>query len=214
MYSLLKIDDLLRPDHSYLSWDDDCFYFMEYFPPIRDDVKSLIMNFKKAMDKRGKYEFRYKGIAINQIATILDESLAPPFGAPNSIMVPMPPSKRKDHQLYDDRMIQLLTRFSEKRANIDVREIISVIENMTASHESDHRPTPAEIKANLAIDDSLCNNEKEYLILVDDVLTTGSHFKACKSLLEEKFPDSKILGLFIARRNPSQNWKRDFEDFF
>ncbi|QXP89654.1 hypothetical protein [Methylococcus capsulatus] len=38
--------------------------------------------------------------------------------------------------------------------------------------------------------------------LFDDVLTTGAHFKATQSMLQETFPGVRVIGLFIARRVP------------
>ena len=38
--------------------------------------------------------------------------------------------------------------------------------------------------------------------LFDDVITTGAHFKAAKSLLTERFGDVAIYGIFVARRVP------------
>ena len=40
------------------------------------------------------------------------------------------------------------------------------------------------------------------IAIVDDVLTTGAHFQAAKTLLSERFPSTRIVGLFIARRVP------------
>jgi hypothetical protein len=60
---LTKIDELTRPDHTYLSPEDECYYLGEYtarkgyaFSPIND----LVQNLKKPMDRRGKPEWRYK----------------------------------------------------------------------------------------------------------------------------------------------------------
>jgi predicted amidophosphoribosyltransferase len=40
------------------------------------------------------------------------------------------------------------------------------------------------------------------IALFDDVLTTGCHFRAAKSILEKSFHEVEIIGLFIARRAP------------
>ena len=42
----------------------------------------------------------------------------------------------------------------------------------------------------------------EFIAVVDDVLTTGAHYRAAKSLLSARFPGTRIAGLFIARRAP------------
>jgi hypothetical protein len=46
--------------------------------------------------------------------------------------------------------------------------------------------------------------------VVDDVVTTGAHFVAMRNMLGREFPDTKIVGLFIARRVPEA---ADIEDF-
>jgi hypoxanthine-guanine phosphoribosyltransferase len=40
------------------------------------------------------------------------------------------------------------------------------------------------------------------LVVVDDVLTTGAHFKAMQRILNERFPDVSLIGVFVARRVP------------
>jgi hypothetical protein len=76
MYNLVKIDEFLRPDHKYLEPDDECFYFMEYIPIKRlyNAENNLMMNFKKEMDRKGRPEWKYKGIAIRRVADIFDQS--------------------------------------------------------------------------------------------------------------------------------------------
>lgn len=37
------------------------------------------------------------------------------------------------------------------------------------------------------------------IALVDDVLTTGAHFKAAKGLLTDEFPRATVWGIFVAR---------------
>ena len=202
MYKLLRIDELLRPDHPYLTSDDDCFYFMEYFPRNYDDAHNLIMNFKKKMDRSHLGDFKYKVQAINKIAGILRASLRE-FEKPNVILVPIPPSKPKGHPLYDDRILQVLKIFCHERKNADLREIISISKAIGASHDSESRPTVEELLSNLVVDKDLCKNPKEKIVLVDDTLVAGAHFKACKTLLQQYFPDAKINGLFLARRNLS-----------
>ena len=50
-----------------------------------------------------------------------------------------------------------------------------------------------------------------YVIVVDDVVTTGLHFKAMKRILRQVFPNIPIVGYFVARRVPETI---DIEAFF
>jgi predicted amidophosphoribosyltransferase len=41
---------------------------------------------------------------------------------------------------------------------------------------------------------------RERIVLFDDVLTTGKHYKCCERRLREALADIPISGLFVARR--------------
>ena len=38
------------------------------------------------------------------------------------------------------------------------------------------------------------------LVIVDDVLTAGTHYRAMEDVLSARFPAALIVGIFIARR--------------
>lgn len=38
--------------------------------------------------------------------------------------------------------------------------------------------------------------------VVDDLLTSGAHFRAAKRVLTRRFPGIEVVGLFLARRVP------------
>jgi predicted amidophosphoribosyltransferase len=56
------------------------------------------------------------------------------------------------------------------------------------------------------IDENLADPEPENIAVFDDILTTGTHFRAAKRVLSERFPNARIFGFFIARRVP---WSDD-----
>ncbi len=49
---------------------------------------------------------------------------------------------------------------------------------------------------------SLLEPTPDAIIIFDDVLTTGAHFKAVEAVLRTHFPELPIAGLFLARRAP------------
>jgi len=209
---LTKIDDLTRPDHSYLTADDECYFLGEYtarkgfaFSP----TNNLVLNFKKKMDRRGRPEWRYKGIAIRDAAVALRAALADKAREVLTF-VPVPPSKAKTDPMYDDRLLQMLAGLWPTQPT-DVRELVVQPASTEAVHDSDDRPTPAELQARYALDRNLMNPPPQTLAIIDDVLTTGAHYLAVKSVLRTVFPATPIVGLFIARRVPEAV---DIEDFF
>lgn len=198
---VLKIDALTLPDHHYLDAQDICYYAGEYTAGeghAYSETNQLILNFKKSMDKRGTAQWQYKERAILQAAAIFRAAIKPDA---EITFVPIPPSKAKNDPLYDDRMLQLLQAVCKGR-HTDIRELVVQRESSSAAHLSDTRPTPDELVANYQLDESLAEPAPQTIFVVDDVLTTGCHFKAVKQVLGRRFPEARIVGLFLARRAP------------
>lgn len=199
---LRKIDALERPDHYYLTESDDCYYLMEYTSGRGYEyskTNQLISNFKKTMDRKGRAEWKYKTRAIREASGYFQNVFDGDY-LEEVTLVPIPPSKAKEDPMYDDRMLKMLELLCTD-LDSDIREIITLSETIRASHETDDRPPPEELMEYFQIDQSLCNNVPNKILLFDDMVTTGSHFKACKQMLLEQFPDVEIIGIFIARRS-------------
>ncbi|HAV5946515.1 TPA: hypothetical protein JI227_11080 [Acinetobacter baumannii] len=187
-------------DHSYLDENDNCFYFGEYTARAsfsHSQTNNIISNFKKSVDRKGLPEWKYKTQAIEQVANILNGALNP---ISTVLFVPVPPSKTKDHPLYDDRMIQVLKKLNHGWMDGCYRELVVQINSTDASHQSDARRDVQKLIQNYRIDQNLLQPVPETIIIIDDVLTTGCHYKAVKYHLEQAFPSADIYGLFIARR--------------
>ncbi len=195
-----KIDDLTRPDHPFLQSDDDCYFLSEY--TAGKDYKysatnGLISNFKKTMDKQGRVEWHYKEEAIQEVAVAFRIALQD-TALDTLSFVPIPPSKTKADNLYDDRVVRML-RSIRPQPPVDVRELISQKQSTAAVHESGIRLSPEGLEALYAIDEASAQRPIKQIAIVDDVLTKGAHFRAAKSILARRFPYTKIVGLFIAR---------------
>ena len=198
-----KIDGLTRPDHYWLVEDDRCFFLGEYTARhgyAYSPTNNLILNFKKTLDRRDRPEWRYKGAAIQQTATAFRGALG--ASPPPWTFVPVPPSRAADDPLYDGRVKQMLLAVWLAQA-ADVREIIVQPTSTKPAHETaGNRPDPQQIEAGYRINESVANPPPASIAIVDDVLTTGAHFRAASTVLAERFPTAQIVGLFIARRVP------------
>ena len=207
---LTKIDELMLPDHYYLDEEDVCYFLGEYTAGVGyaySATNSLISNFKKSMERRGRAGWSYKAEAIQQVATAFRTALGE-NALIGTTFVPIPPSKAKNDPLYDDRMTQAL-RAMRPSPPLDVREIIVQQLSMEAAHvREDRRPPPQEISDGYGLDQRLFNPSPTCILIVDDVLTTGSHFRAAKMVLAKQFPATPIIGLFIARRVPNTSGLR------
>ena len=214
MLRLSKVDELHLSDHCYLTSSDECLFLREYIPHVGysgGETNSLISNFKKGLDRRGQPGWLYKGRAIRQIAQELVSTLNSEW-LKIATLIPIPPSKSKQHPLYDDRMTQVLELLPTLVGlQCDVRELILQTVDMESAHTSESRPSPEQIRANYAIDNTLISPVPKTIGIFDDVLTTGAHFKAAADLLSETFPGVHITGIFVARRIiPEIDWESGF----
>lgn len=207
---LTKIDDLTRPDHYYLDQDDSCYFLGEYTARkgfAFSATNNLILNFKKKMDRRHLPEWHYKAVAIRNAAAAFRAALKDDVLG-QITFVPIPPSKAKSDHLYDDRLVQMLRTIRANPA-LDMREIVVQTQSTEPAHDSEARPTPTQLAALYAVDPNLLTPVPGIIAIVDDVLTTGSHYRAVKAVLGQTFPGVATIGLFIARRVPESS---DFED--
>ena len=195
------IDELTRRDHYYLDDNDKCAFVGEYTARAGfqySETNRLIFNLKKGMERRGKADWQYKQAAISEAARAF-QSVLNKQAMDQYTFVPIPPSKARRDPGYDDRMTQILRQIRPTQL-LDVREIIIQETSIIASHVSDVRLSPDQIKALYRLDEDLTQPDPHAFVVVDDMLTTGAHFKAAQSVLVERFPGKSIFGLFVARR--------------
>ena len=205
-FRFIKIDEALLGDHYYLTAADECYYLGDYHPHggyQAGPINQLISNFKKPVSKRGRPEYRYKLQAIAQVGRYIREGIRPEALA-GSTFIPIPPSKAKSDPDYDDRAVRAL---SSGQPTLDVRELFVARKSTRAHHEyqqGEKRPTPDELYDLLAIDQAcLTAPLKGTVMIFDDLLTAGTHFKACqRHVLEHAGPGTRVIGLFIGRRKP------------
>jgi hypothetical protein len=199
---LTKIDDLTFPDHYRLDSTDECYFVGEYtaragysYSATNDSVHNL----KKGVERKDRPEWRYKIWAIATASLQLRNSLNPDY-LRVATFIPVPPCRAKDDPLYDDRMVQILQQLG---SDLDVRELIVQSKSYDASHgAATSRPGPDELYQRYQIDQTLIEPVPRSIAVVDDVLTTGAHFKAMQRILNETFPSVPLIGLFLARRVP------------
>lgn len=199
-FRLTQIDELIRGQHYHLDAGDLCYFFGEYTARQRaaySETNQLIMNLKKGNERRGLQDYHYKGAAINRVAQMITRTIG---NIGDYTFVPVPPSKCRTDAAYDDRMTAILRTAQAMNPSLDFRELVLQNQSMIASHASTaSRPTPDEIMANYSLDASLLAGIRGNIIIFDDVLTAGSHFKAMKQFLRQHLPEASILGLFVAR---------------
>ena len=201
--SWIDIDEWIREDHYYLSASDKCYCLGEYTARrgySYSPTNNLIYNFKKSMDRRDLPEWFYKELAIQTIARAFEQTFEG-RQLDEFTFVPIPPSKAKSDPMYDDRLVRMLSSIT-KAGTLDIREIVSQRESVEPAHSREVRQTPEQIAELYETDRSMVSPTPTTLAIVDDVLTTGAHFRAAATALSALFPNVPMVGLFVARRVP------------
>ena len=201
---LTKIDDLTRPDHTFLDAGDSCFFLGEYTARAgyaASATNDLINNLKKPMSYRTRPNvWKHKERAITTCAQELRNILGK-SGIEGATFVPVPPSRAKSEPDYDDRLIQILRQVGQG-FDADIREMVLQRQTMPASHEGE-RASITELVANYTVVDALlAPPPRGRVVIFDDVLTTGRHYKAMQQVLNAAYPGVPSPGLFVARRLP------------
>lgn len=210
MASIQRIDDLNRPQHAHLREDDSCYYFHEYIPTggsapqCYSAASQLIINFK--IKPSESHRLRHKNDAINKCVNDFREVLLPrleTLGHSSVSFVPVPPSKMKGDPQYDDRVLRLAIEVA-KGTSIRVAELIvqsgSYAPSHLASGAGAARMQPSDLRRLYRLSGEV---PRPNVFIFDDVITAGSHFRACKDLLLESHPSIRVFGIFIARRSLS-----------
>lgn len=206
---LTWIDDANRGDHSFLTREDRCAFFGELQASVGwggGATNQLVANFKRtpaqiAHECTGERLRRHRARAINQVAAALRSQFTREEVELRCTFVPIPTSKQPGHPEYCDRLERSLRlAFSGYRA--DIRPLL----RLTASTRADHSSAAGRLGyqhllALTSIDArQLAGELRPVVVLFDDVLTSGKHYKVAKTRIREVFPGQGILGLFIARR--------------
>lgn len=177
--------------HCYVDWQDDCRFIWEYVPGKNDCIRAFVSAFKTSLVRRSDgTACLKKASAIEHAARALQPLL--PSEWRRWAFVPIPPSIPLGEVGYDSR---LATTLDLVRPPLDVRSIL----NQVKATVSCAKGLPPNARASLM---ALAANKGDCppgIVLFDDILASGSHFSAAKSVLRKSFPDIPIVGLFLAR---------------
>lgn len=203
---LTVVDQVARPDHHYLVEGDQCMFFGEYTPRKgykHSPANQLVFNLKIKPEHRATPRWRHKTTAMmyvgRALATILRENTRR-----NMTFVPIPPSKVKGDDGYDSRNTDILCEMAAASTfPVDIRELVEQHESTRPSHESDARLSRDELEALYRVPEALAAQKvPSSLVLFDDLLTTGAHFCAARTVLLQRFPGVPVYGVFACRRKP------------
>lgn len=163
------------------------------------ETNNLIQNFKKPVDRPAQ-ELQYKKSAIDKFIGELRLLLKNKIPSRTLYLVPVPCSKSNNHVLYDDRIDQVTKAVGDPDAKNYHFPVLRRVVDSEGLHSGEVRDPQATFDA-LEIDENVARiyQPDSTILLIDDVLTTGSTFMGCRNKLLAKFPDARIRGVFWAK---------------
>ncbi len=202
---LTRISPRETGDYHYLDRSDRCYCLGFYYSG--EGFEGLGLN-RVVLDLKREPDIRYsnsdawqdKREAITRVSSVLTVAVGKLFPGKTMTLIPIPPSKKIGDPEHDDRMLKICNLVASGLACAQADELFVIKKSVQASHLSRIRPTKERLKENLR----MMIRAPDYrpgplVILLDDVLTSGAHYAACKELLEGMFPAVTVAGIFVAR---------------
>ncbi|MFO1053911.1 MAG: hypothetical protein U1F36_16970 [Planctomycetota bacterium] len=198
---LTEVDDLIRQSLPHLKYGDKCYYAREFTKNSgyqHGATNQLIFNFKKSVDRRGKAEWRYKERAIAQIIAELSNLINPAF-LKTSVVTWIPTSKAPHDPEYDNRLELLAHGLARNVPGCCAIEIIRQRDSTPAFHSAGGYRDPEAIRSQYEFVAGQLPPLCQTILALDDVITTGAHFRAFSDTLRTKWREHPIFGVFVAR---------------
>jgi hypothetical protein len=204
-FRLMPLEAPTQRDHSFLVAADRCQFLAEYFAGrsfMADRCHRLIHDFKcRPSAARGNpNRRRRKQAAIATLAHWLRCAVTREE-AECSTWIPIPPSARPGDPDFDDRLARTLAMAFDAW-DVDVRMMIYQRRSTTPDHVATSRLSAAALYQNLRLNLEALSGRvlRGRIVLFDDVLTSGKHYKCCERRLREVLPSTPITGVFLMRR--------------
>lgn len=202
-----RIDVEVGPKPYFLESGDECYYAREYISEggyEASEANQLISNFKKDPSKKGTGQWYYK----QRDATRFAQELA--AFIPNNCWISIiPTSKPSDHAEYDPRFDMMLETLQDRRPDLSVTAPIFRAIPCQSLHKGGHRNI---LKAMSTMGWRGFKKDPPHLILIDDVITCGTNFKACQRILQQFCPKLEVYGVFWTRTVWLDGDEPDWED--
>jgi predicted amidophosphoribosyltransferase len=150
-----------------------------------------IANLKKGPEREGHADWKYKLQAVNEFA----RDLAQLIGKGDTVVF-IPTSTVPGEAGYDERNEMVAARLAQLRPDITIDNVFTIKQTVQKAHHGGSRNI-WDIRNNLnylGFDD-----EPETVWLIDDVVTWGSHFRACELLIREEYPDVTVKAAYWAK---------------
>lgn len=208
-----QVTEIERLDHDLLEPGDSCYYLGEYIADgsswTSGGWNQRVINLKIPVNASPERQY-FKDRDIQFVANEFLKAAG--RGLHHYTFVPIPPSEGRGNPLYDNRLVKILETIDSRLGvgSLDIRDMIVQTESLPKAHTGVRHP-PEFYLSKWELDSGQMNPTPNNIIVFDDVLTRGAHFKATQQLMFQAFPGARVTGVFITRRvHPAVTWD-DFD---
>jgi hypothetical protein len=176
---------------------DDIYYFREYTPRegfTYSETNNLIINFKMGSKPENKNRLHYRAQAIDTFSRELQIILS--TISQNVWISWIPSSKTPTDPYYDDRLEKVVLSTCKILPYLHAVEILYTIRSREPLHYGAIR-NPITLARTYSWR-NVNLSDYNHLILVDDVLTQGTNFRAVSDTIKKQYPHMSIHGLIWA----------------
>jgi hypothetical protein len=191
-----RIDPLLH-GFQYLSEKDVIYYHLDYRKGgyQQSPANQWVINYKKGIEHRGERQWYYKEEAITQFAQLIIDT--PPIDE-NRIMVAGPPSKCRNSPLFDSRNEEVL-KIVHRATGIPVSFNLEAVRDIEPIHFHIGYRSPEKLRGLYTFSPFPSENVPDIVYIVDDVITSGSHYIVWRDLIHQVHPRVEVRGIYLAR---------------
>ncbi len=192
---------LVTEELPHIKPEDTCFCLgdhYEYNPANkRHHLSDTITNFKRAKKYRTSSAWPWRNRDVGIFADHVAKFAALKDQEPNTAIMAIPSSKKPDHPEYDSRFEDLFHKLFKKFGrHIQLVTPIAIKESTPAA------PLGGEKQPQDLLDNYSWQGEDltsiENILICDDLITTGAHFRAVSDFLRKNNYNNKITGLLFA----------------
>lgn len=200
-------------NHRHLDSDDICMFLHTMETHGYDEMDKWSDTYRtihefKANPIRSRDSYSYgqrKKRATERIAADLISFFASNDRAPEAkfLLIPAVTSKPEGHPEHDDRLLEVCRAVAEAMDSVTCANILSIDEELPSAHGCAGMRRPADLLPHIAVDATFPIDGHDVLLVFDDVITTGGHYKACKQAIQLAYGDVNAAGIFWAR---TESW--------
>jgi predicted amidophosphoribosyltransferase len=152
-----------------------------------------ITNYKKGVEHRGEKQWYYKQEAIKKFADLIIDT---PIDNHRIVLLAGPPSKCRSSPFFDARNEEVL-KIVQRATGVPISFNLEAVRDIEPTHFQGGHRSPEKLNGLYTF--VPFKEIPDIVYIVDDVITSGSHYVVWRDLVHKFHPDTEVRGIYLAR---------------